>query len=94
MEEHGYSSDLSDAARQAINSGNDIDMESAAYLDHLEDLINTGQVTESRLNDAVSRVLHLKLKLGLFEYPYHYYDLKREKKMIGHLDNLNAARDS
>ena len=94
MEEHGYSSDLSDAARQAINSGNDIDMESAAYLDHLEDLINTGQVTESRLNDAVSRVLHLKLKLGLFEDPYHYSDLKREKKMIGHLDHLNAARDS
>lgn len=94
MEEHGYSNDLSDAARQAINSGNDVDMESAAYLDHLEDLVRSGQVSEARLDDAVSRVLHLKFKLGLFEDPYRYSDFNREKKFVGHVDHLYAARDA
>ena len=94
MEEHGYSRDLADAARQAINAGNDIDMESAAYLDHLEALIESGEVSEQTLDNAVRRVLRLKFALGLFDDPFRYADEEREQRLVGHADHHAAARDS
>ncbi|MGB1192291.1 MAG: glycoside hydrolase family 3 N-terminal domain-containing protein, partial [Pseudomonadales bacterium] len=94
MEEHGYASDLSHAARQAINAGNDVDMESSAYLDHLEELITAGEVSEQTLDNSVRRVLQLKIALGLFEDPYRYADTEREKLLVGHADHHAAARDA
>lgn len=94
MEEHGYSRDLADAARQAINAGNDIDMESAAYLDHLEALIESGEVSEQTLENAVRRVLRLKFALGLFDDPFRYADEEREQRLVGHADHHAAARDA
>lgn len=94
MEEHGYSRDLADAARQAINAGNDIDMESAAYLDHLEALIESGEVSEQTLDNAVRRVLRLKFALGLFDDPFRYADEEREQRLVGHADHHAAARDA
>ncbi len=78
---HGYASNLSHAAEIALNAGNDIDMESYAYVNHLEDLVRSGKVSEENLNDAVRRVLKLKFELGLFDDPYKYCDAKREKEV-------------
>ena len=36
----------------------------------LTDLVNSGQVPMSRIDDAVSRILTKKFQLGLFEHPY------------------------
>ena len=94
MEEHGYSRDLADAARQAINAGNDIDMESAAYLDHLAALIESGEVSEQTFENAVRRVLRLKFALGLFDDPFRYADEEREQRLVGHADHHAAARDA
>ncbi|MDA8693597.1 beta-glucosidase BglX [Pseudomonadales bacterium] len=94
MEEHGYVRDLSHAARQAINAGNDVDMESSAYLGHLEELIAAGEVSEQTLDNSVRRVLQLKIALGLFEDPYRYADTEREKLLVGHADHHAAARDA
>ena len=94
MEEHGYVRDLSDAARKAINAGNDVDMESSAYLDHLEELIAAGEVSEQTLDNAVRRVLTLKFALGLFEDPYAYANAAREKLLVGHESHHLAARDA
>lgn len=91
---HGYSADLKDAAQQAINSGNDIDMESSAYVKHLTDLVNDGVVPELTLDNAVRRVLTLKHRIGLFEDPYRYSDLAREQSDIGNASHLEAARDA
>lgn len=78
---HGYAKDLEHAAEIALNAGNDIDMESYAYVAHLEKLVKSGKVSESNLNDAVRRVLKLKFELGLFDDPYKYCDSKREKEI-------------
>ncbi|WP_392543817.1 glycoside hydrolase family 3 N-terminal domain-containing protein [Oryzobacter telluris] len=66
----GVAGDLREAARQAIEAGVDLDMCGGAYTAHLADLVRSGEVDEALLDDAVRRVLRLKVRLGLFEHPY------------------------
>ncbi|NMR20690.1 beta-glucosidase [Cellulomonas fimi] len=67
---HGLAADLGEAARLAIRAGVDIDMVTGAYSAHLADLVRSGVVETALVDDAVTRVLGLKLRLGLFEAPY------------------------
>jgi beta-glucosidase len=67
---HGVASDLRDAARLAILAGVDMDMMSNAYADHLAGLVADGSVPEAVVDEAVLRILRLKLELGLFERPF------------------------
>ena len=94
MQEHGYSADLSQAAAQAMNAGNDIDMESAAYIGHLAGLVKSGEVAETVVDNAVRRVLALKYRLGLFEDPYRYASASREQSDLGRAEHIVAARDA
>jgi len=67
---HGVAHDKRDAAQQCITAGCDIDMSSRSYLLNLKDLIEKGEVDVAVLDEAVRRVLKLKVELGLFENPY------------------------
>lgn len=67
---HGVAHDKRDAAHQCIEAGCDVDMSSRSYLLNLKDLIEKGEVEEAVLDEAVRRVLKLKMALGLFEQPY------------------------
>ncbi len=67
---HGYSADLRHSAQQAANAGVDIDMESYAYISHLKELVESGEVSEQDLDTMVANVLRLKYRLGLFDNPY------------------------
>lgn len=67
---HGVAHDKRDAAQQCIVAGCDMDMSSRSYLLHLKDLIEKGEVDMAVLDEAVRRVLKLKVELGLFENPY------------------------
>jgi len=80
---HGYAKDTNDATEMAINSGSDMDMESYAYLNYLNDLIKNGKVNETTINDAVRRVLKAKFELGLFENPYKYCNEAHENATVG-----------
>jgi len=64
---HGIAKDNKEAAALAIKAGVDMDMESHAYITHLEVLISDGIVDMATLNACVANVLRLKFKLGLFE---------------------------
>ena len=73
--------DHKEAIMLAINAG--IDMSMIAYdyerfCDNLLALVKEGRVKETRINDAVSHILTLKYKLGLFEKAV--YDLKQYPK--------------
>lgn len=63
--------DKKDAIRMAINAGIDMAMEpySTDFCTLLRELVDEGQVEMARIDDAVRRVLRLKLRLGLFEHP-------------------------
>lgn len=88
----GYAVDGADAAAKAITAGSDMDMESRAYIENLEKLVNEGKVNLKWVNDAVRRILYKKFELGLFEDPYRFSDLKREKKVFSDPTHRIAAR--
>ena len=91
MINHGYSEDLKQSALQAITAGSDIDMESQAYINHLEILAQENPAIENLIDDAVKRVLLLKYKLGLFDDPYKYSNEDRESKIVNSDANLKLA---
>lgn len=93
MEEHGYSEDLKAAAKQAVTAGSDIDMESYAYINHLQDLVESGSVSESLVDDAVRRILRAKYMLGLFEDPYRYCNEEREEALLYNEAHQDAVLD-
>lgn len=67
---HGFAADRADAARLAMTAGTDMEMASTTFVEHGEDLLSRGLVSQERLDDAVTRVLRLKFRLGLFDRPY------------------------
>ncbi|MFF7476028.1 glycoside hydrolase family 3 N-terminal domain-containing protein [Streptomyces sp. NPDC008092] len=59
--------------RTAVNAGVDMMMVPYGYKDFtasLTDQVTAGTVTGQRIDDAVSRILTQKFRLGLFEHPY------------------------
>ena len=90
---HGYAKDGVHAAELAANAGSDMDMESSLYVRELQGLVADGKVDISVIDDAVKRILGVKYDLGLFEDPYKYCDLEREKSVIGSKENNLAALD-
>ncbi len=79
---HGYAPDLKTATKMAIQAGSDMDMESEGYQNYLLDLVQSGEVDQALVDDAVRRVLRVKFHLGLFEDPYRYNDDQREKDLV------------
>ena len=67
---HGFAADRADAARLALGAGVDVEMASTTLVEHGPDLLARGVISEQRLDDAVTRVLRLKFRLGLFDRPY------------------------
>ena len=66
----------------AINSGIDMLMEIATFdevIDIIVDAVNNGEITEERINDAVTRIIQVKMDAGLFEDPFCYQkDIKQK----------------
>jgi len=55
-----------------VNSGIDLFMEVARYDDAMASIVNgvnSGKITEERLNDAVTRIIRVKKEAGLFDDP-------------------------
>ena len=88
---HGTAADEGAAARQALAAGVDMDMQSAAYLNHLPERLAAGQITEAQINAAVKRILEIKFKLGLFDNPFRHCDEQREQKAFYTKENLATA---
>jgi beta-glucosidase len=67
---HGVAADGCDAARAALNAGTDQEMVSTHYRDCGQQLLNSGAISMTRINDAVRRILRIKFRAGLFDHPY------------------------
>ncbi|MBE7012439.1 MAG: glycosyl hydrolase [Ruminococcaceae bacterium] len=67
---HGIASDNTDAGIKAVMAGMDMDMGSRIYLNELKGAVEKGLVPMSVIDEAVRRILAVKLWLGLFENPY------------------------
>ncbi|MET0922925.1 MAG: glycoside hydrolase family 3 N-terminal domain-containing protein, partial [Xanthobacteraceae bacterium] len=91
---HGFARDARDATRIAFMAGVDMSMQSAFYIKHLPDLVAKGEVPMARLDQAVTRVLAVKARLGLFDDPFRRIDPKREKKLVRARPHLDLAREA
>src|SRR6266403_4672864 len=87
---HGIANDGAAAARKAFLGGVDMDMASSLYHDHLAQLVRSGEVPEAAVDEAVRRILRVKIALGLFEHPYT--DESKEAAAMLHPDSLTLAR--
>ncbi|MFR9496289.1 MAG: glycoside hydrolase family 3 N-terminal domain-containing protein [Rikenellaceae bacterium] len=69
-----------EAIMLAINAGIDMSMVpyEVSFCTYLKELVEEGKVSMERIDDAVSRVLRLKFRLGLFENPY--WDIEKYDK--------------
>jgi beta-glucosidase len=93
MMDHGFANNLSQVAELAANAGSDMDMESYAYVTHLQKLVEDGKVSMATIDDAVKRILTVKYELGLFDDPYRYCNAAREKELIYNPAHMAAALD-
>lgn len=66
---HGVAADGAEAARKALLAGVDMDMMGRLYIEHLPEEVRSGRVPESAIDEAVRRILRVKMRLGLFERP-------------------------
>ncbi|MFB6075002.1 MAG: glycoside hydrolase family 3 N-terminal domain-containing protein [Haloarculaceae archaeon] len=70
-EEHRTARDWRESIYQTRRAGLDIaSVDSVGHVERLIDLVESGDLDESVLDDAVARVLDVKFRLGLFEDPY------------------------
>ncbi|MFY0599842.1 MAG: glycoside hydrolase family 3 C-terminal domain-containing protein [Cyclobacteriaceae bacterium] len=69
---HHIASSPKEAVKIAVNAGVDMSMVPVdfSFCKYLIELVKEGAVSEARINEAVYRILKLKLDLGLFENPY------------------------
>ena len=91
MMDHGYAKDRKHAGELALNGGSDMDMESTIYVEELSNLVKEGKVNIDQIDDAVRRILLVKFELGLFDDPYKYCDLIRERKITGSQELMDGA---
>lgn len=92
--EEGAAADGMEAAERGLKSGIDMDMVSGKFLNNLMSLVQNGRVDSALIDQAASRVLTLKFKLGLFDDPYRYLNKKREKTYVGSSEIRETAFES
>ncbi len=68
--------DYKDAIRQSINAGVDMSMipYDVNFCPLLIELVNEGKVSMERIDDAVRRIIRMKLRLGLLDTPNTYLE--------------------
>ena len=91
MVNHGIG-DLQHVSALALKAGIDMDMVGEGFLTTLKKSLNEGKVTQAEIDQAVRLILEAKYRLGLFDNPYKYCDVKRAKTEIYTQQNRSIAR--
>jgi beta-glucosidase len=91
MVNHGMGDDKK-VAELALNAGVDMDMVSEDILKYAAQLVKEGKVSAKTIDDACTRILEAKYKLGLFDDPYRYCTDQRAKTELMSQANLEEAR--
>ncbi len=89
--------DEKEATRLAVLAGIDMSMvpNDYSFADHLIALVKEGAVPQTRIDEAVRRILRVKFELGLFEKPMPDASLKAKFGLPEYRDvSLAAARES
>jgi beta-glucosidase len=90
---HGVAEDTVAAAALSLEAGVDMDMQSGFFQEALPGLVKKGILKEELVTAAARRILKLKMKLGLFDDPYRYSNVTREKTTVMQPEYIKTARD-
>ncbi|MEL1240332.1 glycoside hydrolase family 3 N-terminal domain-containing protein [Flavobacterium flavipallidum] len=66
----GVAKDRKEATLKSFLAGVEMDMVDNVYVENLAQLVKEKKIPESKIDDAVRRILRLKFRLGLFDNPY------------------------
>ncbi|MFB9271248.1 MULTISPECIES: glycoside hydrolase family 3 N-terminal domain-containing protein [Flavobacteriaceae] len=94
---HQSAKDMREATKLAVNAGIDLLMNpyDADVVDLIVELVEAGEISKERIDDAVTRVLRLKFYLNLFETPYNnpneYPDFGSEKHIAANYKTASEA---
>ena len=88
---HGIG-DLQQVSARALEAGVDMDMVSNGFVGTLKKSLDEGKISMAYVDQACRRILEAKWKLGLFDDPYKYCDLKRPAKEVFNAEHRAAAR--
>lgn len=91
MSEHGIG-DFQTVSALSLQAGIEMDMVSSGFLNTLKNSLDEGKVTIQQIDNAARLILNAKYDLGLFQDPYRYCDLKRNKTDIFSQANRTEAR--
>jgi beta-glucosidase len=89
---HGVAEDRSAAAVLALEASLDMDMVGAVYEQDLKRALEASPEHVKLLDEAVVRLLSMKERLGLFDKPMQYHDVRREQKALLSPAHREAAR--
>lgn len=92
MTDHGMGT-LKEVSALALNAGVDMDMVSNGLSGTTKESLKEGKVTQQKIDQACRRILEAKYKLGLFDDPYRYCDVKRAQTEILTPENRQVARE-
>lgn len=75
----GVAKDRKEAGLKAFMAGIEMDMKDNIYLENLQQLVEERKIPIDKINDAVSRILRIKFRLGLFDEPYTTISNKQKR---------------
>ncbi len=91
---HKAAETFEEASRLSVNAGLDMHMHGPNFADHIAKGVKSGKVPAERVEEACSKILEAKFRLGLFENPF--VEIKEIEKKIFTEEHqktaLNAAR--
>jgi len=92
VQAHGIANDAATAARKALLAGVDMDMVSNAYHRNLMQLVQSGQIAQSDIDNAARNVLRVKFAMVLFDHPYT--DEDKESSAMLRPESVSIARQA
>jgi len=92
VQAHGIANDDATAARKALLAGVDMDMVSNAYHRNLMQLVQSGQIAQSDIDESARNVLRVKFAMGLFDHPYT--DENKESSAMLRPESVSIARQA
>lgn len=91
LKTHGMAADGTDAAVRALDAGVDMAMGvTAPSYRSLPEALKAGRISQAQLDEAVRRILEMKIRMGLFDNPYA--DERKAAKLLASPAHLEAAR--
>ena len=67
---HHVAKDFKEASFLAVEAGLDMHMHGPFFAEYIVELVKEGKLPEARVNEACSKILETKFRLGLFENPF------------------------